>query len=535
MLQKFKAWLIKQLSAPEKVAAPAQSTGATSQIEHETAQHVVPYDENLLERSRTQWQFGDWESLAKLERDTLQHHPDRSKLALLAAAGHLQQGNSQEARQFTRLAQDWGCSKKLISQILISGVHNSLGRAAAVSGQAQRALQHFQSSLQAGAAQSEVRLLTQARVTQQLSQLGLPLNTLQLQNAEQISPTQAYTSLASQVTSESYLPRRSRPSTMETEPMNLPNWLGIGSGRAGTTKMWKHLNDHPDIYLPEEKETHFFSRYGKIDELAIRHYSNRYFSKTAGQKAVGEISPSYLCPERMSSAQIAKDIRKWLGPDIRFIVNLRHPVHRAFSEYLFGLKSGWIRQPFCHEISDGKVTKTVTDHPTAYYFNPSFYGRDVANFVGEFGLESFEFVVMEEDFGEKIESTFARLCSHIGVAPAAIKTDSSRINTMDELEIIIPERAGELTLSSSGCPDLKAQHVLVDDRCIVIKTGWFPWDSVMRCQDDATLETYRSISKTIEHGLTNEYVCEVYERLFAEDVERLEELIGRDLGIWKPL
>jgi Flp pilus assembly protein TadD len=202
MLQNFKAWLIKQLFTPEKIAAHAHSSGATGQIEHEAVQHVVPYDENLLERSRTQWQFGDWESLAKLERDTLQHHPDRAKLALLAAAGHLQQGDSQAARQFTRLAQDWGCSKKLISQILISGVHNSLGRAAAVSGQAQRALQHFQSAIQAGAANSEVRLLTEARVNQQLTQLGVPLSTLKLQNSEQTGPIQEHKSLPSQLTRE---------------------------------------------------------------------------------------------------------------------------------------------------------------------------------------------------------------------------------------------------------------------------------------------------------------------------------------------
>lgn len=53
MLQKFKVWLIKQLSAPENIAGSAQSTGAVGRIEHEDAQHVVPYDENLLERSRT--------------------------------------------------------------------------------------------------------------------------------------------------------------------------------------------------------------------------------------------------------------------------------------------------------------------------------------------------------------------------------------------------------------------------------------------------------------------------------------------------
>jgi tetratricopeptide (TPR) repeat protein len=132
----------------------------------------VPYDENLLERARTQWQFGDWESLAKLERDTLQHHPDRAKLALLAAAGRLQIGNHSEAKQFIRLAQDWGVSKKLISHILISGVHNSLGRAAAISNQPQRALQHFENAIAIGTPGSDAKLLTQARIGKQLSLLG---------------------------------------------------------------------------------------------------------------------------------------------------------------------------------------------------------------------------------------------------------------------------------------------------------------------------------------------------------------------------
>ena len=173
MFQKFKAWLVKQLSDPEKIAAPAYSMASVSQNVYEDAQTVVPCDENLLERSRTQWQFGDWASLAALDRDTLQHHPDRAKLALLAAAGHLQQGNSQAARQLTRLAQDWGCSKKLVSQILISGVHNSVGRAGAICNQQHRALRHFETAITIGTSGSDTKLLTKARVGEQLSQLGI--------------------------------------------------------------------------------------------------------------------------------------------------------------------------------------------------------------------------------------------------------------------------------------------------------------------------------------------------------------------------
>ena len=174
--------LLKQLAnligrcfkrAPKKQAIPEEVTAQEDQSLHNHNDGLVPYDENLLERARTQWQFGDWESLIKIERETLQHHPDRAKLALLAAAGHLQQGDNNTAMQFTRLAQEWGCSKKLISQILIAGVHNSLGRAAAVNGQDQRALQHFENAIATGVQANERRLLTNARNNEQRLQLGL--------------------------------------------------------------------------------------------------------------------------------------------------------------------------------------------------------------------------------------------------------------------------------------------------------------------------------------------------------------------------
>jgi len=133
------------------------------------------YDENLLERARTQWQFGDWESLVKLDSETLEQHPDRAKLALLAAAGHLQRSDSSKARQFMQLAQNWGCSKKLISQILIAGIYNSLGRAAVVIGQQQRASKHFESAVAIGMPGSETRLLTQARMGRQVEELELAI------------------------------------------------------------------------------------------------------------------------------------------------------------------------------------------------------------------------------------------------------------------------------------------------------------------------------------------------------------------------
>jgi len=173
---------VKQQPAAEPVVLEDADEGLNA--------HLVPYDENLLERSRTQWQFGDWQSLAELQRETLQHHPDRAKLALLAAGAHQQRGNMTAARQFTRLAQDWGCSKKLISQVLIAGVHNTLGRATAIAGRSQQALGHFQNAVKIAAPGADVRLLVQARVREELGELGLPaLEAQQKPGVSTIRPT----------------------------------------------------------------------------------------------------------------------------------------------------------------------------------------------------------------------------------------------------------------------------------------------------------------------------------------------------------
>ena len=135
---------------------------------------LLPCDEQLFDRALMQWQFGDWNRLARLDPNDFAHHPRRARLALFAAAGHQQLGQHEETRRLVRLAHEWGVSKTLISQILIAGVHNSIARAAAIGNQPQRALQHFENAISVGAPGSDAKLITHVRIGKQLSQLGLP-------------------------------------------------------------------------------------------------------------------------------------------------------------------------------------------------------------------------------------------------------------------------------------------------------------------------------------------------------------------------
>ncbi len=134
---------------------------------------LVAYDECLLEKSRAQWQFGDWQSLIKLDRILLQNHPDRAKLALLAAAAHMQLGNNQQTRQYVRLASDWGCGKKLISQLLVSGAYNTLGRLSAINNQEQKAINYFETAISLVLPKTDARIIGQNRIIRETAKLGL--------------------------------------------------------------------------------------------------------------------------------------------------------------------------------------------------------------------------------------------------------------------------------------------------------------------------------------------------------------------------
>ncbi len=154
---------------------------AVSSTEDSDAGTLVPCDEQLLDRCRMQWQIGDWASLSKLQRDDLQHHPERAKLALLAAAGRAQTEDINGSASYLRLALDWGASRQLANQIMVAGVYNNLGCAAALGGRGEMMHRLFVQSVSTGAALKPDDLLVQVRMKQQLAQITVPGLELSLQ------------------------------------------------------------------------------------------------------------------------------------------------------------------------------------------------------------------------------------------------------------------------------------------------------------------------------------------------------------------
>ena len=122
---------------------------------------------------RTAWCMGDWETLAKVSIRGLTHHPERHRIALLVASAQQQLGQHDEARHNVRLALSWGCAPRFVAQILIAGVHNTLGRAAALTRDTDRSKQHFHAAVLPSATEVDMPLLSQVRSLREMTRLDL--------------------------------------------------------------------------------------------------------------------------------------------------------------------------------------------------------------------------------------------------------------------------------------------------------------------------------------------------------------------------
>lgn len=155
-------------SAKQLAPNPAPSALATSAL---ASSPTAIADAELFDRARMQWQFGDWESLAALDWHVVEAHPQRAQLALLTSTAHQQLGHADLARRHALQALEWNCDKRQAAQVLISGVHNTLARAAAMRQEEKRALDHFLESVHG--VNGDPRLACQARSVREVARLNL--------------------------------------------------------------------------------------------------------------------------------------------------------------------------------------------------------------------------------------------------------------------------------------------------------------------------------------------------------------------------
>lgn len=120
-----------------------------------------------------------------------------------------------------------------------------------------------------------------------------------------------------------------------------PNFIGIGPGKCGTTWLYNALSAHPQVLTSTSKETLYFSDYySKGMKWYQGFFPYKAKPETPAPIAIGEVSNTYIFDPAVA-ARIAEAL-----PGAKIIYNLRDPLERAFSHYLFMLRNAMLKGSF---------------------------------------------------------------------------------------------------------------------------------------------------------------------------------------------
>ncbi len=287
-----------------------------------------------------------------------------------------------------------------------------------------------------------------------------------------------------------------------------PSFICVGAGKAGTTWLWEMLRLHPDVYLPDVKEIHYFNdiAYEGSDVRNPNHrkpvaWYLRFFAPARPGQVCGEISPSYLWSETAPDAIHAFD------PGMRILIMLRDPVERLFSSYLFGQQKGEIGR-----VSFEEALLTVD-----YLLARSPCSRSVARYLELFGPEQVK-VVFHEDLSTDPRALLLDVERFLGVAP------------------FVPTEVTERRNVTGASRFPTATTFLMRNR-IRLKRHGLEWlvEAGKRVGVVRVFRWFQAQVRPYEQRPTVAPGTEAALReFFREDVEHLERLLGEDLRRWKP-
>ena len=146
-----------------------------------------------------------------------------------------------------------------------------------------------------------------------------------------------------------------------------PNFIYIGPDKAGSSWLHEVLLRHPQIFLSPAKDLYFFDRYY---DRGLDWYLRQFDDARPEHLVVGEVCQDYLfhpeAPQRIADS---------LG-SCRMMVTLRDPADRAFSSYLYMLRSGWEPGTFLQALAGQPMLLQHGSYATALERFTDRFGRD---------------------------------------------------------------------------------------------------------------------------------------------------------------
>lgn len=191
----------------------------------------------------------------------------------------------------------------------------------------------------------------------------------------------------------------------------LPDFVIIGTMRAGTTALYRYLGEHPQVFMASPKEIHFFDReHGEgLDWYAL------HFTEAETSQICGEATPSYLS-QGTAVQRMAEAI-----PDSKLIAILRDPVDRAWSHFWMRSERGLETRSFSKAIHDElrAIHETGPDTPGMYYIGHGLYAHHLSRLFELYSRDSVHIMFFEE-LNRRPHDEYRKICQFLEVADELI-------------------------------------------------------------------------------------------------------------------
>ena len=194
---------------------------------------------------------------------------------------------------------------------------------------------------------------------------------------------------------------------------HLVSFLICGSQKAGTSALDRYLRQHPQLFLPAEKELHFFD-----DEMEAWPHPNldnfhQHFKDAKPGQLCGEATPITMywepAPERVWN----------YNPNMKLLILLRDPVARAFSHWAMESARNAESLSFRDAIAleQQRAANCLPHQDRVHsYSDRGFYSSQIRRLWRLFGMDNV--LIMRQDWLQQDpQACLNRVCDHLGVSP----------------------------------------------------------------------------------------------------------------------
>jgi hypothetical protein len=208
-----------------------------------------------------------------------------------------------------------------------------------------------------------------------------------------------------------------------------PTFLVAGAARSGTTGLVEGLRSHPQVFVTDPKEPHYFAlhRLGAhflgpgdadtINRVAVTDrdaYLRLYPTDPHSYLALGDGSVSTLYYHDESLPEILR-----VNPNMRIVIILRDPVERAFSSHQYMRARGFEPvEDFLAAVAQEPARKEQGWHHIWHYTSMSRYADSLAAVLATFPPEQVG-VWFYENLDSDYETTVSSVLRFLAVPSAA--------------------------------------------------------------------------------------------------------------------